>query len=195
MSRTPSFADLVDWVEGRLDEDRAALVAAHVRADGAAADAVAWIRDFGQAAAALPLVEPPAELRDRLRALFPAGRAGTADWSVARLLHDTAEGRIAGARLDAGAGERYLAFEAAEGRFVLEVRRSASPAAVDLYGLVLLDDVTGGGSVTVTEGGVARRMAPLGAHGRFELLDVPLSADEIRISVGDVRLSADLGLQ
>ncbi|QYJ02984.1 hypothetical protein KUV85_11630 [Nocardioides panacisoli] len=67
----PTFRELADWIDGRLDDERAATVAAYVASgDADTRDAVAWLREFKQAAGLLPLQAPPPEVGEAARDAF-----------------------------------------------------------------------------------------------------------------------------
>ncbi|WGL51008.1 hypothetical protein P5P86_13655 [Nocardioides sp. BP30] len=106
-ARTPRFAELVDWVEGRLSATRAAEIEAQAAHDPETAEAAAWIGSFHDAARVMPLETPPEPARAALRALV-AER--TAPWrptaySVGALALNGAAATARGTRstdLDAG---------------------------------------------------------------------------------------------
>jgi hypothetical protein len=67
----PDFRTLLDWLEGRLDADRAERVAAQVaEADERTLRTVDWLRGFLTTARELPLEEPPPIVRQNLRQYF-----------------------------------------------------------------------------------------------------------------------------
>jgi hypothetical protein len=70
--RSISFAQIIDWVEGRLDAEQSAAVARQVEVDATLAADVAWLRRFLQVSQSVTLAEPPADLRMQLRARFAA---------------------------------------------------------------------------------------------------------------------------
>ena len=83
----PDFRTLLDWLEGRLDADQAARVAAQVAAaDERTLRTVDWLRGFLTTARELPLEEPPPIVRQSLKRYFARwsrteavlGRAGSA---------------------------------------------------------------------------------------------------------------------
>lgn len=63
----PSFRELLDWAEGRLEGPRYAEIAAWVPQDTEAAASVAWIRSFHEASRLMPLATPPEAQRAALR--------------------------------------------------------------------------------------------------------------------------------
>ena len=86
MSMDPARLDLrtlLDWLEGRLDTERAERVAAQVaEADEQTLRMVQWLRGFLATARDLPLEEPPPIVRQSLKQYFarwsraPAALAG-----------------------------------------------------------------------------------------------------------------------
>ncbi|MCL4858998.1 MAG: hypothetical protein KJZ93_06310 [Caldilineaceae bacterium] len=69
----PSFARLLDWVEGRLAPDEAAMVANAVEAAGPdIAEQVAWLRSFVAASERIVFDTPPPSVRRALTARFAA---------------------------------------------------------------------------------------------------------------------------
>ncbi|WP_435770801.1 hypothetical protein [Nocardioides sp. SYSU DS0651] len=195
MNRSPSFAELLDLAEGRLDDDRARLLADRIAVDDQAADTLAWIEQFLADARRLPLHAPPADLSARLRDVFAEHHGARADdtWTDAGLLHDTRV-QAAGLRSAGTQDAVHLAFDSAFGRFVLEVRR-AGAGTVDLAGLVLLDRDSAGADVSFLEAGVVRRVARTDRHGRFEARDVPAVVDELRLAAGAARVRTELDLR
>jgi hypothetical protein len=74
---SPSFTDLLDWVEGRADEAVASRVAAAVgRGDQRAVGIVEWIRTFHRSASEMSLATPPPLVRQNLRLQFARRMAG-----------------------------------------------------------------------------------------------------------------------
>lgn len=68
---SPTFNELVDWIDGRLEEAAAADMASRVAASGPdVIDTVSWIRSFREAAATMPLQKPPEDVSARIRAAF-----------------------------------------------------------------------------------------------------------------------------
>lgn len=76
----PDFRTLLDWLEGRLDADKAERVAVQVaEADERTLRTVDWLRGFLTAARGLPLEEPPPTVRQSLKQYF-------ARWSRAQAI-------------------------------------------------------------------------------------------------------------
>ncbi|MFC5727762.1 MULTISPECIES: hypothetical protein [Nocardioides] len=194
MTRRSTFTELLDLAEGRLERDHAQRVADEIALDDEAALTFAWIEDFLHDARRMPLQEPPPELRARLRDLFAGHHTQQDDsWSDASLLHDTRK-QAAGVRSAGVHDSVHLAFDSEGGRFVVEVR-PAGTGAVDVVGLVLLNDGSAGTDLTFLEAGVVRRVARAERDGRFEATGVPETVDELRLTTGAVRVRTRLDLR
>lgn len=190
----PTFTELLDWAEGRLDAHRAEQVAAHVaEADPATARTVAWIEEFLHGARLMPLHQPPPDLSDRLRAAFVGFHQphGTDDWHDATLLYDTRE-PAAGMRSAGIADGTHLAYESGIGRFVIEASPSG-PGRVDLAGLVLgaRDAAV---DLAFMVDGVLQRAARTDRQGRFTVSEVPDTVDEVWLTTAAGRARAVLDL-
>jgi hypothetical protein len=67
----PDFRTLLDWLEGRLNTDKAERVTAQVaHADERTLRTLYWLRGFLTTARELPLEEPPPIVRQRLKQYF-----------------------------------------------------------------------------------------------------------------------------
>jgi hypothetical protein len=72
-TRRLAFAQLVDWVEGRLPEEEARAVEARVEAgDPATLAEAAWLRAFALISENTVLASPPPEMRETLIERFEA---------------------------------------------------------------------------------------------------------------------------
>lgn len=137
---TPTFAQLADWIEGKLSATEAAAVQAAVDAAAARGDeellaTVAWLRAFRAAAADLTLLPPPEQARDRVLRMFEQRRqnrpdAATSPSGLWRRLIATLtrtigpEQAIAGARgAPVQARRRQMTFECELADIVLNTHR------------------------------------------------------------------------
>lgn len=196
MNRPPTFTELVDWVDGRLDEPRAADVSERAASGGPETeDALAWIHEFKAAAALMPLANPPERVRASLRASFRQLRApwaGAAD--ELSLDFDSRLAPVAGVRSTATlSGPFHLDFSSAGFRVSLDV----SPLVGDevlVNGALSSDGVLGTDlGIVFTSDGQPRRTTTADRSGRFST-QVPTDIDEIWIVSATHRGRASLNL-
>jgi len=200
----PGFATLLDWVEGRLDAEADARVAAAVAAgDARVRRTVEWLRGFLGTAQALPLHPPPPIVGQHLRQYF-------ARWSSARAaLHQPPAEHTASLLFDsrrdlALVGLRaaddsddtvHLAFSTPVADLVLDVRR-LDAATVSVDGQVLLAEP---GAAPIFEasargaGGTVRAVDG-DELGRFRLPRVPDRVTELRVGNGEIVIVATVDL-
>jgi hypothetical protein len=199
------FARLLDWVEGRLSEQEAQLVAAHLgEADEATRAALAWVRAFHAARATLTLEAPPAETRGSLTARFAEyarQRRGpgvlrrlVATLSFDSALQPAAPGVRAG---DVSAPLRQLVYSAEAADIALAIQPRARDQRLDLSGQLLPRQPLDAAAVRVVlerdgaEAG-ATDADDLGEFG-FEALEpgsyaLTLSSDALVIALGPFEL-------
>ena len=200
----PSFATLLDWLEGRLDAGEAAQVAARVAsADRRTQATVRWLQGFLATARAFPAPEPPPIVRQNLRQHFvrwsKAQAALRAEPQVvhANLLFDSRQDlALAGFRAGDDADEAYhLAFTTDVADLVIDVRRIAH-GQVRLDGQVLLSD-PGAAPVFAAEAiGPAFRVRTVDGDdlGRFTLPELPAGRCRLELGNGETLLRAELDL-
>ncbi len=199
---SPDFQTLVLWLEGRLPEQKASLVAEQVRlGDLRVQRSAAWLRGFLAVAADLPLHDPPPLVRQRLRQYFRAWSQakalleGAPEELTASLLFDSRQDLVlAGARsADGQDSEVHLAFtcEAADlvidlapdsaGTFRLDGQvLTAQPGDAPMFEAVLSSD------------GFSLRSVDGDDTGAFVLSGVPPSDAQLTVSNGLISISADL---
>ncbi len=193
----PTLTDLLDWVEGRLSEERSDQVSAYVdTADPTTLETVEWIRGILEGARSMPLVQPPADLSARLRDVFGGLHSPQqgSEWSDASLLYDTRLGLTAAGVRSADDGV-HLAFTSELGRFVIDAA-PAAPGEVDIHGLIMLEDADGTGvDLAFLQGGSLRRAARATRDGRIDVRGVPVDVDELWLTSEGTRVRARLDLQ
>jgi hypothetical protein len=128
---TPTFEQLVDWLEGRLPTEEAQKIAGQVAAGSAAVQAdVSWLQKFYLArqemvATNLPSAEPPPDISERLMERF-------ADYAETRRRPSIFQRLIAGLTFDshltAASGVRTAAMREDQRQFVYET----DPATIAL---------------------------------------------------------------
>ncbi len=152
---TPTFAQLLDWVEGKLDADAAAQIQAQVDAALASEQAtlhetLAWLRAFRARAQKTVLVSAPADVKAGVLRMFEGASAqnkhNVIQRMIAQLTRSIAPGlAMAGARstTSSRARPRQLRFECAAADIVLSIARDADDRGFNLTGQVLPRPVTG----------------------------------------------------
>jgi hypothetical protein len=191
------FAMVLDWVEGRLDPAAAARVADATAHDARVREIVAWLRRFHGAAAALPLVDPPPIVGQRLRQYFRRWArtreelGGEPVEVVARMLFDSRQdvALVDLRAADTDADIAHLAFTSDPADVVLDVRR-LGVGRVRIEGQVLpADGVDRAYAVEAT----GRRMTAVHSvggdrQGRFLLPELPDRVDRLRLDSGELVL-------
>jgi len=208
----PTFTALLDWVEGRLDEDAGRDVEQFVEGSADARASVEWIREYLHAGRSMPLRTPPDDLRATLRGLF---RERLAPWAPASYVDghldlDTRTQAVAGARA-ADDQSFHLRFDADDLELLLTVT-PASPEEVDVRGSVRAsnDDATSvdgsmnkdtapgipGRNVVFTSARRVRRHAVCDGNGDFRVSGLEVGVDEIWVDRPDsdvqTRVEVDL---
>jgi hypothetical protein len=195
----PDFATVLDWVEGRLDPAVAARVAEAAVHDPRVREIVAWLRNFHRAAAAIPLVDPPPIVGQRLRQYFRRWARAREELArepvevVARMLFDSRQDvalvDLRAADSEADVDIAHLAFTSDPADVVLDVRR-LGPGRVRIEGQVLpADGVDRAYAVEATGPRMtAVRSVSGDRHGRFQLPELPDRVDRLRLDSGELVL-------
>jgi hypothetical protein len=210
----PDLGTVADWVEGRLDAERARQVAAAVAADPELQAHADWLRALLAAAAAMPLQAPPPAVSDRLTDVFDdylRRQRPAASGPVLRATlvfdsrRDVALAGVRGAASDEIVHLAYavdLAMEGAASPAVLDVVVDAEPlhsGRVRVSGQVLPSDVRAVGAVAVTAVADAAdeplAAAVTDALGRFDLGEVADTVAELRLSAPYATVVAPLALR
>jgi hypothetical protein len=200
----PEFAELVDWLDGRLDARAGARVAAWVESgDPHTCHTVAWLRGFMATARALPLRAPPPLVRQNLNQYFKSWSQGRAAGPrptrlfVARLMFDSRRDvALAGARaaVDSTAGV-HLAFTTDVADLVVDAHPLGG-GRVRLDGQILpLEPLEAPVFEAEAEAeGFSARTVDGDELGRFSLADVPAGVRRLRAGNGEITIVADLDL-
>lgn len=195
----PTFEELLDWMEGRLDPDMAADVArAAAAGDDRTTEAIRWIQAFKSESRNQQLLAPPPELRPRLRRLFAvhvsAGSPGLRTLLAQLSFDSRVEGQLAGVRSAAepASGEPFqLTARAGEFDVVLDVTPLVGEARID--GQVLADRVATGSWLAAAEYPGGQITAEPGDDlGCFALRSVPLDIHRLVLRNSEVVIVVDL---
>ncbi len=185
-----SFTDLLDWVEGRIDPERAELVEALVQEDDPeTAETIAWIRDFLAAAELMPLHELPAEasaeLHDVVR-LHASAWAPSAYDDASPVTDSRWALPATGTRAGGATDVVHLAFDSDAGRLGLDVAR-VTIGRVDVHGRFApaADGEAGQTRIVFTRAGRVRGTTVCAVSGEFTARDVPADVDEVWVVAGD----------
>lgn len=191
---TPTFPELLDWLEGRLTRESSAMmdqVWQHHH-DDEVRDAVTWIEGFRTFANDNPVPQPPPIIRQRLRQAFEQhhGRGPLPVHQVARVTFDSRDDVImASVRGHVEIGEGYQRTFATESHGVLIDVLTVSESEVRIEGQVL-------GVESESSVWEAQVLFPSGSitdsngdeNGSFSIADVPLSVETLRLTNGHVTI-------
>lgn len=184
---SPTFNQLVDWIDGRLDETAAAEMAARVATAGPdVLDTVTWIRSFREAAAKMPLQKPPEDVSSRIRAAFRQLRGPlSGPFEDLELEFDSRMSPVSGVRstgfeesvhLDFGCDDLSVSIDISpESGGELLVRGTISGEGRDENEDRTLEADLG---LVFTSSGETRRTTRLDRNGQF-MVQVPADIDEV----------------
>lgn len=177
---SPPFAELLDWLEGRLPPEQAQALAARLQAPDAATQAdLDWLRAFQQASRSVRLAAPPARVRDTLRQRFAARTAALPQppsliqrWVAALSFDSRLSGATAGLRSAAAEGQaRQLIYSTEAAEVVLNFQPGQAGQSLTVMGQVfphteVVDEPLG---VQFLRGGVEAALAATDDLGEFEV--------------------------
>jgi hypothetical protein len=200
----PSFATLLDWLEGRLDAAEASQVSARVAdGDSRTRTAVHWLQGFLATARAFPAPEPPPIIRQNLRQHFVRWSKAQAvmrahpDPVDANLLFDSRQDlALAGFRGGDQPDDAYhLAFTTDVADLVVDVRR-ITDGLVRLDGQVLPGDPAAAPVFAAEVIGPGFRVRTVDGDelGRFTLPEVPVGRCRLEVGNGETILRTELDL-
>lgn len=204
--RPPRWAEIVDWLENRLDDEQAARVGRAVESgDPATLAALRWFAGFNTTARAMPLEAPPPIVAQRLRQAFvrwsagPRGPRADPVELIADLVFDSRRDLDLVGLRSADDPDRvvYLAFRAPGADLVVDLRH-AETGTLDIEGQVFVESegVTASVFEAAAEGdGWALRTVDGDELGRFHLSAVPRDELVLRVTNGEIVLTAALDLR
>ena len=212
-TESPTFAQLVDWIDGKLDTPDARRMEARVATaisagDRALADTVAWIRAFRARTAHTVLMPPPDAVRASVLRMFGGRHQAQNPSMVQRILAGLARATgpgmaVAGARgaslqarrrqlvFECDAADIVLNTEQTDGRYTLSgqvLPRSTLQVAGMVAQLLRLNEATAGdeSEVSLTRADDFGEFAFENvAPGRYAIILVA-DALEIRVEPGDL---------
>lgn len=139
-----TFANLLDWVEGRLSGEDAAIIQEQLHnADQASLATLAWIRSFQKASDALMLESPPPALRASLIERFATTRRqpGLLRRISALLSFDSAQQpALSGARGVSDGQRRQLVFSTDQADIAVNILTRAADQQLELSGQIFRKD-------------------------------------------------------
>jgi hypothetical protein len=208
----PSFAELANWTEGKLNDASSARVTRAVadaveRGDAATVATVRFLTRFHDTASTMPLQDAPPIIRQSLQQQFDrwaaaqSGRAGPPIELTAHLVHDSRRDLdLVGLRAgDDSDRIVHLAYSAAGADLVIDVRQQPDGQGCLVDGQAFVDGWDGAAPIfeAIASGaGWSTRTIDGDTLGRFRLQ--PVAAGElVRLSVtnGEIRLRASLDLR
>jgi hypothetical protein len=185
------FAQLLDWVEGRLSEQEARTVEERVAATDSTTRAdVAWLRAFARVSEDTVIASPPSGVRDALIERFEAyaeGKQypGLLERLVASLTFDSNLQAAPGLRAVGVPGsQRQLIYSTAAADVAMTVRPRSQDGLLNVYGQILPVDGTDSGvlGVQLLEGSSEVATTATNDLGEFTFEAVPSGAYEVLAS-------------
>ncbi|MCZ2836558.1 hypothetical protein [Modestobacter sp. VKM Ac-2985] len=194
-----AFADVVDWVDGKLDGPAAARVQAAVETDPGLRAAADWFRAFRAQAQRMPLSAPPERVRDTLMKRFAAYRPpppGLLERVRAVISFDSATAQLAlGVRAADTGTVRHLVVESPVVDIALDLYPEDRTVRVEGQVLPGDPDVPGLGTIRLIAADSELATASSDENGRFALPPVPPGEVLFSAAVAGVLVEVDLLLQ
>ncbi len=197
--RTPHLATIADWIEGRVTETESEQLAEAMEHDPQLRDEVTWVRAFLRLAKDLPLVDPPALLRQKLDQEFRRWTGALPIAPVrelfAELVFDSRRDRL---QLSSRSGHTaddlvHLVWRTAMAELVVEARTTEGEVRLD--GQVLVQNPTTSPvfEATATGPGFAVCAVDGDGYGRFRIR-VPATVRQLVLTNDEFSLVASLDL-
>lgn len=193
MSKVESehVAHLLDWLEGRLSDEEAQVVAREVEAGGEALQAeVAWLQRFHQARQSVRLASPPPSVRENLKERFRVMIAERRPPSLlqrflATLTFDSHAGvASAGTRSASVQGlERQLIFTTSAAEVALNLQPRPHDHLLHIAGQLFMDAIADGPfSVQLLDATTEVALTATDDLGEFTFTAIPAGDYELIIS-------------
>lgn len=194
----PQFHKLVDWVEGRLDQDESAEIARLVAISAADEKAtVNWIRNFIAAGRSMPMATPPPELHNELEMAF---LRRIAPWRPSQYLDASLDfdsnnyGATSGMRSTEAPTSNHLIFDAGPVRLALDIVHPRH-GLCDIQGVVLWanpEDNADRTELLFASSQSILHSTRCASDGAFQLEGLSSGVDEIWIVRGGHHIRAEL---
>ena len=204
-SNTPSFSEMLDWLEGRLPIDEAKAVAERLQSADAATQAdLDWLRLFLQASQSIQIASPPRGVREILKQRFAAYAEAQQPpglfqrWLATLTFDSRAQPMTAGLRSATQEGQqRQLIYNTEAAEIALNVHSIRPDKSFIVTGQIfpIGDTPTQAFSIQLLrdEGEVA--LAAADELGEFTFADIPageydmvLSAGQYEVVISSLRL-------
>jgi hypothetical protein len=193
------FADVVDWIDGRLDDGAAAQVAAAVAADAELARSAEWYRTFRAASERMVLHSPPQEIRDLLMRRFTSSRPaapGILERVHATVAFDSATAQLAfGVRAADTGAVRHLVAESGTVDVALDLYPEDREVRVEGQLLPADPDAPAHGTVRLVRDGTELAVTEADDGGRFAFSPVAPGGVLLVVTIDGVLIEADVSLE
>jgi hypothetical protein len=203
MNDGAGFAQLLDWLEGRLSAPDAEQVATQVTVSEALGAEVAWIRTFHTISRDVVWEAPPAGFREQLSRRFAAHVAENRPPSLwqrltAALKFDSLRRPAAiGVRAGAPQSERQLVYSTDYADIALTIQSPASAGRFSLFGQILptIVELDSAYSIELLEGGQELDFAVATEVGDFVFEVIPHGEYELVIRSDQYEIVIPLHLE
>jgi len=181
----PQFSEILDWLEGKLPEDEAQVMAEKLAsADEATQADLEWLRDFLQTSQSVRLASPPPRVREALRRRFTIYAESRQPPNLlqrlqAKLAFDShAQLAVAGLRSTVYQGkQRQLVYETDIAEIALNIQPRAQEQRFDLFGQIFPKGnipANGFGIQLLEEDGLVEQSVTTSDDlGEFKVEDIP----------------------
>ena len=194
-SNTPSFSEMLDWLEGRLPIDEAKAVAERLQSADAATQAdLDWLRLFLQASHSVQIAAPPPGVREILKQRFAAYAEARQppglfqSWLATLTFDSRAQPMTAGLRSATQEGQRrQLIYNTAAAEIALNVHSIRPDKSFIVTGQIfpMGETPTHGFSIQLLRDAQEIALAAADELGEFTFADLPTGEYDIVVSAGE----------
>ena len=193
-SNTPSFSEMLDWLEGRLPIDEAKAVAERLQSADAATQAdLDWLRLFLQASHAVQIASPPPGVREILKHRFAAYAEARQPpglfqrWLATLTFDSRAQPMTAGLRSATQEGQqRQLIYNTEAAEIALNVHAIWPDKSFIVTGQIfpMVDTPTQAFSIQLLRDTAEVALAAADELGEFTFADIPAGEYDMVVSAG-----------